>query len=94
VEQTTIIDGSWLRSAHGRKVGEPTPPDGVGELRADLDTLADKLRGLWSSALERGDFDEISRLVDASHAIHRAAVALSAERAVLAWGPGKRLAPS
>jgi hypothetical protein len=32
---------------------------------------------LWSSTLERGDFEEVTRIVEASHAVHRAVVAVS-----------------
>jgi hypothetical protein len=48
-------------------------------VRAGLEALSDQLTTLWSSALERGDFEEITRLVEAGHAIRRAALALSAD---------------
>ena len=56
------------------------PPTGdIGEVGAALDILTSELRRLWSSALEQGDFDEVTRLVEASHAVHRAAIALKTE---------------
>jgi hypothetical protein len=48
----------------------------LGEAGSALEALASDLRALWTSALKRGDFNEITRLVEASHAIHRAAIAL------------------
>lgn len=41
-----------------------------------LDALSSQINVLWSSALARQDFDEVTRIVEASHAIHRAALAL------------------
>lgn len=48
----------------------------VSRIQASLDRLFAELRTLWSSALEQGDFEEITRLVEASHAVHRAGIAL------------------
>jgi hypothetical protein len=49
-------------------------------VRVNLETVANALARLWSSALDRGDFDEITRLVEASHAVHLAVVSLTADR--------------
>lgn len=42
----------------------------------ELDGVDRELHALWSDALVKGDFDEITRLVTASHAVHSAAIAL------------------
>lgn len=60
------------------------PVVGIDHIGTALDALASNLRLLWSSALERGDFNEITRLVEASHAVHRAALALSADSVIAA----------
>lgn len=49
---------------------------GIDAVEATLDTVASDLRSLWSSALERGDFDEVTRLIEVSHAVHVAIIAL------------------
>jgi hypothetical protein len=51
----------------------------LGEVGSELEALASDLRGLWSSALKQGNFNEISQLVEASHAVHRAVIALRAD---------------
>ena len=51
----------------------------VGAIGAALEVLASDLRSLWSSALGHGDFDEITRIIEASHAVHRAVIALRAD---------------
>jgi len=56
-----------------------TPALDVSHIQARLDGLSAELRTLWSSALERGDFQETTRIVEASHAVHRAAVALESD---------------
>ena len=56
-------------------------------LRAILDALARDLRAMWSDALADGDFATIARLVEASHAIHRAAAALTEESFVPSAAP-------
>lgn len=43
---------------------------------AELDDVDRELRAMWSDAFVKADFDEITRLVAASQAVHRAAVAL------------------
>jgi hypothetical protein len=52
----------------------------LDDIRAELETLARALRALWSSTLERGDFEEVTRIAEASHAVHRAVVAFSPDR--------------
>ena len=47
-----------------------------------LSDIARELDERWVSACAEGDFVEIARLVDASHAVHRATVALHAESLV------------
>jgi hypothetical protein len=70
------------------------PAVGVGEIRTVLDTVAADLRHLWLSAIERGDFAEITRLVEASHAVHRAALALTADGVITAGaGIPQRIPP-
>lgn len=44
-----------------------------------LDALSSQINALWSSALAQGDFDDVTRIVEAGHAIHRAALALKAD---------------
>jgi len=61
------------------------PPE-VEDIRDELEALACALRALWSSTLERGDFEEVTRLVEASHAVHCAVVALSPDSLVLESG--------
>jgi hypothetical protein len=57
-------------------------PGGIEGIRTALEAVASDLRGLWYAALERGDFDEITRLVEASHAVHRATLALRADNVI------------
>ena len=59
-----------------------TRPSELDYIRAELETLACALRALWSSTLERGDFEEVTRLAEASHAVHRAVVAVSSDNPV------------
>jgi hypothetical protein len=51
----------------------------VSGARSCLESVAADLRGLWAAAIERSDFTEVARLVEASHAVHRAVIALGAE---------------
>lgn len=67
--------GSLLSARHG--AGRDSRPPELDDIRAELETLARALRELWSSTLERGDFEEVTRIVEASHAVHRAVVAVS-----------------
>jgi hypothetical protein len=55
------------------------------ETRRKLEDVASELRGLWAEAIERADFAEVARLVDASHAVHRAVIALSADAVACGW---------
>jgi hypothetical protein len=55
----------------------------MDEVRATLDALASDLRTLWSAALDRGEFDEVTRLVEVSHAVHVAVIALEEDRTSL-----------
>ena len=66
--------------AHGRartRAVRVTPD--LSAICADLDTLGAELQVMWRSALEGGDFEEVTRLVEASHAVYRAVIALSPE---------------
>jgi hypothetical protein len=56
--------------------------DAIDAIGASLDTLAADLRALCSAALESGDFNEVTRLVEASHAVHRAALALDTDAVI------------
>lgn len=56
-----------------------TPVVDMSHIQARLDGLSAELRTLWFSALERGHFQEINRLVEASHAVHRAFIALESD---------------
>jgi endonuclease/exonuclease/phosphatase (EEP) superfamily protein YafD len=52
----------------------------LAEVQHTLDEISERLSALWAAALVAGDFNDIDRLVEASHAVHRAAVALTADR--------------
>ena len=54
----------------------------LNEIRIALEILAAELRSQWSSALERGHFNDVTRLAEASHAVHRAALALTSDSLV------------
>ena len=45
-----------------------------------LESAAADLRDLWVAAIDRADFAEVARLVEASHAVHRALVAPRPDR--------------
>jgi hypothetical protein len=79
-ESTAISRGAGPAGDRGVRAAD------VGAIRAELKALASHLETLWFSALEGGDFEEITRLLEASHAVHRAAVALAADRV----GPASR----
>jgi hypothetical protein len=53
-------------------------------ISAALDGLAADLRGLWCHALEGGDFEEITRLAEAGHAVQCAVIALRADNVLVA----------
>jgi hypothetical protein len=54
------------------------PRPNLEEIEATLGAVAADLRALWTATLDNGDFYEVDRLVEASHAVHRAVVALNA----------------
>jgi hypothetical protein len=64
-------------------------PADINDVAATLDAVAGDLRALWSVAIARSDCREITRLVDASHAEHRAVVALRTDN-VISAGPDRR----
>jgi hypothetical protein len=65
-------------------LAEPSARVASADIAEALCEVASELRSLWSSAVERGDFDEITRLVEASHAVHRAVIALTTDRFIAA----------
>jgi hypothetical protein len=76
---TRTANGEGMESHLSACLGagcDSRPPE-LDDIRAELETLAGALRALWSSTLERGDFEEVTRIVEASHAVHRAVVAVS-----------------
>ena len=76
---TRTANGEGMESFLSARLGagrDSRPPE-LDDIRAELETLARALRALWSSTLERGDFEEVTRIVEASHAVHRAVVAVS-----------------
>jgi hypothetical protein len=48
----------------------------LSQTRIALEAVAGELERMWSSAIVSADFDEVNRLVEASHAVHRALLAL------------------
>jgi hypothetical protein len=54
----------------------------LDDVQHTLDQIAERLSSLWAAALVAGDFRDIDRLVEASHAVHRAAAALTVDRQV------------
>lgn len=54
----------------------------LAELQLRLDQLAADLTLLTSAAMATGDFDEITRLIEASQAVQRAVLSLRADTAV------------
>lgn len=55
------------------------PPVAPAPLERHLEAAAEDLRGQWAAALRTGDFRAVDRLVEASHAVQRALVALQAD---------------
>jgi hypothetical protein len=51
----------------------------IEQVGATLDAVAVDLRRLWTSALAHGETSEVTRLVEAGHAVHDAIVALTAD---------------
>jgi hypothetical protein len=74
---TRTVIGERMESHLATAAGVHTRPFELDDIRAELETLAHALRASWSSTLERGDFEEVTRIVEASHAVHRAVVAVS-----------------
>jgi hypothetical protein len=56
----------------------------LGDVQARLDQLAADLTVLAEAAMTGGDFDEITRLVEASQALQRAVLALRVDDAAVA----------
>lgn len=56
----------------------------IEEIATTLDALASDIRSLWTSALARGDPSEVSRLVEAGHAVLDALAVLRADRLIAA----------
>ena len=83
-------DGIGTGPAAQRGLDRQTSPADTSDISAALGALAVELGARWPSALERGDFDEISQLAEASKAVHRAVVALTADGQVLARGTAPR----
>jgi hypothetical protein len=81
--------GSSLEHARPNAVDLRASSAGIDRVAATLDRVAGELRSLWSSALGRADSKEITRLVEASHAVHRAVNALRADEVIAArsWLP-------
>lgn len=52
------------------------------DTRAVLDAVAADLSDTWSHAIADGDFVTLNRIIEASHAVHRALVALSEDTVV------------
>jgi hypothetical protein len=61
----------------------------LATILASLEAVAGDLRTLWAAAVERSDFAEVTRLVGASHAVHRALLTLG-EQPVIAAGTAER----
>ena len=70
------------RSADLVLIDRARPVRDMGDVRAALEELASDLRSLWSLALGRGDFDEITRVVEANHAVHLAVIALRVDTVI------------
>lgn len=54
----------------------------LAALASELDHVADELRSLWSSALEVGDFIDVTRFAEAGHAVQRAVIALETDQLI------------
>jgi hypothetical protein len=64
-----------------------TPTSGPGDLDpvVQLRQVAELLRERWATALQRARFDEIDRLAEASHSVHRALAALDEPTRIGPW---------
>lgn len=62
------------------KQPEPTPGGNTegaeAKARRLLDAAAAQIQAMWLGSLESEDFDEVTRLAEASQAIHRARLAM------------------
>jgi hypothetical protein len=54
----------------------------LDDVQARLDQLAADLAALSAAAMSGGDFDQITRLIEASQAVQRAVLSLRADAAV------------
>jgi len=54
----------------------------ISGARSRLESVAVDLRDLWAAAIDRADFAEVARLVEASHAVHRALIALESQTVI------------
>lgn len=70
------------RASAGAGRAPEEPHEGERAIAADLDALARRIRRAWASALERGDTEQVVRLVEACHAVQRAAAALRSDTLV------------
>jgi hypothetical protein len=61
----------------------------LATLASELDHVAAELRSLWSSALEAGDFIDVTRFAEAGHAVQRAVIALETDQ-LIADNAGRR----
>jgi hypothetical protein len=53
--------------------------DHLDDVEVHLEAAAAELRAQWATALLTGDFSTIDRIAEASHAVHRALVALQTD---------------
>jgi hypothetical protein len=74
------------RPAHSIEELKPAPPDFVlrqdtpaRELIRRLRSIAGEVDGMWQEALQSQDFDLVWRSSEASHAVHRAVLALEVD---------------
>jgi hypothetical protein len=56
--------------------------DHLDEVATHLEAAATELRAQWATAIVNADFATIDRIVETSHAVHRALVALQVDRIV------------
>lgn len=60
--------------------GQPTDEAAVdldlATVQEQLDVVAAQLRDLWAAVMATGDRERVTRLVEASHGVHRASIAL------------------
>ena len=63
----------------GAAMGQRLRAVELRRLAHDLEHVAAALRDVWASALPDGDFEEVARIVDTSHAVHAAVIVLREE---------------